>query len=451
MSLFISILFMFPLYGICKDVPYFHALNGDEYDVQFQADFQTEFRTQADIASLTNEQKVRFINEFVHPTVKYINGPMTHRQLGGIQRNIKIHMLWNQSFEKQNRVYVPYIYQGTWILHKDFFFQNIKTVPVPMTAGVLSTPRWDRCTESHGQYPDMSLFWYYWDPERSGCDHKLGVQYQIIPIQLKKMTVNQKLSYPEYSRLIRSRANGEKEFRITLAFGYAEDNSRPNPDMDQDIGAREYRKVINYMRQQRFQGFQEQPILPREYEPENSSQTAMGYRYWVIRDGIQYVIQVVISSEIDQMLIFAKSFARDHDSFFAWFGHSRVGWGFDADRMRDYLTHQSNLYKVTSLYQIVYWAGCNSYSYYTLPFFQMKAGPQDPLGTRNLDIISNGLPSYFSINALKAKIMLKHILNWKMKSSYQQIIQELEREASRYGFRHVLINVMGDEDNSKLD
>lgn len=135
------------------------------------------------------------------------------------------------------------------------------------------------------------------------------------------------------------------------------------------------------------------------------------------------------------MDIFADSYAKKHEGFFGWFGHSRVGSGFDAEQFRRNVERHPETFSLSPDYQIIYWAGCNSYSYYTLPFFEMKAAlnfEQDPNGTKKLDLISNALPSLFSFNAYNADVFLQALLNWKKPTSYQVLI---------------IVNVLGDEDN----
>jgi hypothetical protein len=140
------------------------------------------------------------------------------------------------------------------------------------------------------------------------------------------------------------------------------------------------------------------------------------------------------------MDIFAKSFAHDHDSLFSWLGHSRVGSGFDANKFGQIVRSDPSYYSISNEYQVIYWGGCNSYSYYTLPFFDFKAKASngaDPKGTKNLDIIANGLPSYFSLNSINATIVVNAFLNWPAKSSYQSIVNQLESRANSFG-THVL-------------
>lgn len=151
------------------------------------------------------------------------------------------------------------------------------------------------------------------------------------------------------------------------------------------------------------------------------------------------------------MELFAQSYAHDHDGFFSWFGHSRVGSGFDAEQFDSMLKYNPEYYSLTSQYQLVYWAGCNSYSYYTQPFFKQKSKldpANDPTGSKNLDIIANGLPSLFSFNADNAIILHKALLSWENTTSYQKIVTQLEKRAAR-SYYSVLVNILGDEDNVK--
>jgi hypothetical protein len=150
------------------------------------------------------------------------------------------------------------------------------------------------------------------------------------------------------------------------------------------------------------------------------------------------------------MKIFAKSFAHDHDSYFAWFGHSRVGSGFDAENFKYMVSQNPTYYSISPNYQLIYWGGCNSYSYYTRPFFKVKARafPKiDPKGTKNLDIIANGLPSYFVLYSEIAMIQLQALLNWEHPTSYQSMVDQTENVVKNFGATALSV-VLGDEDNN---
>ena len=108
-----------------------------------------------------------------------------------------------------------------------------------------------------------------------------------------------------------------------------------------------------------------------------------------------------------------------------------------------------DVFNITKNHQLIYWAGCNSYSYYTKPFFDFKVDifNQDFKGTKGLDIISNGLPSYFSLNAKNAIVLARAFINYAdKKTSYQDIVNQIETQSNLNGI-DVLVNVIGDEDN----
>jgi hypothetical protein len=374
---------------------------------------------------------------------------MTHRTLGGVQRGLQVSVNWQAPVSQQGQIYVPYVYRATWLIGPRFL-QSTQLIPVPFSASLLNTPQWANCSDSSHGDPQLSMLWYYWDPTRPGCDHQENLHYQVVKVDLLNPTEMQKNTAPEYDRLFRRTSQNTGDFTLTFAFGYVEEPAQTNPDTDRDSGAYEYQKFLRFMREKTGNVFQEQPIFQREYGARSPYDAkVMGHRFVSQRGNIRIQLNVVMAGDVDQMDIFSKSFAQDHESFFGWFGHSRVGLGFDSDHLIRKLRTEPQKYSVTNKYQLVYWAGCNSYSYYTVPFFDLKKSLQDPNGTKNLDIVSIGLPSYFALNAINAQVMAKHLLSWQARPTYQTIINELEFEAHKRGFRQVLINVLGDEDNMR--
>jgi len=193
-------------------------------------------------------------------------------------------------------------------------------------------------------------------------------------------------------------------------------------------------------------GFRESPLRQSDI---TEGRTIIGAQFTGVKSGVQIRVSIIAAAGVDQMDIFARSYAQNHESFFAWFGHSRVGAGFDADLFQEKLAHWPAKYSVSPEYQIVYWGGCNSYSYYTNPFFELKSRLNplgDPNGTSKLDLISNTLPSLFAFNAENAHISLQVLLNWQNPTSYQKWINQIEQHARSRGFE-VMVNVLGDEDN----
>lgn len=423
----------------------FYAPKAKEQVVEFDGVFLTEWKSLSSVMEMNLEEREQYKHLRVFPTLKFLFGPLTNRQIGNPQRGETVELRWLEAKMQGDRVALPYSYRGTWILSEKI--SSGFSLPVPLDAEDLYTPNWKRCTDSHPDHQNSYYYWYYWDPDRYGCEHKQMGLYQTVKVKFGEKTVEQSLSFPEYEKLLQGGTKRDA-LRMTFAFGYVEDVSNPKPDSDRDAGMRGYQDFLSRVRVQ-LSGFQETDIRQGEYLSAGQPNVTIGHRFTGKWNNQSVVVNVVAAAGIDQMEIFAKSFAHDHDSFFGWLGHSRVGSGFDADRFRSMLKRNPDYYTISSQYQLVYWGGCNSYSYYTLPFFDIKArasGGLDPKGTKGLDIIANGLPSYFHLNAENADIIFEHLLNFESKPSYQTILQKIEDRAGMSGI-DVLVAVLGDEDN----
>ncbi len=421
-----------------------YSSKGTERQVSFTAFYQTQY-TDLD-AVKANPSAVG--NWEISRTVRFLFGPLVLREWGGPQRDEKISIRVQDAQLQNGLVYVPYDYSASWLITRDFPIGQV-SFPVPFQGDMQNTPNWVKCGDAEPEHQDAGFFWYFWDPSRSGCDHQLGVHYQNVALNFGAESAQTTESFPEYSRMIQT-VNGEKVLQMTFAFGYVNDADQPNPFQDYDPGMREFQKFERKAGKTLAKlGFQKTAILQSEYEG-GSSELTIGSRYTGVQNGTKIIVSVVAAAGVDQMMLFAESYAARKEGFFGWFGHSRVGSGFDAQSFQSIMYSNPEHFSLSPDYQLIYWAGCNSYSYYTLPFFDMKSqlNPTlDPKGTKNLDIISNGLPSFFSLNAINAEILLNALLSWEKPTSYQALVNEIEDRAERDGSTLVLVNVLGDDDN----
>lgn len=416
---------------------------GQEKAVTFKALYLTPYRSLEEYKMASVPVSKRQVLNLV----MFLFGPLTHREIAGVHRPEEVVIDELNPIVDGQRVYVRFSYSSRWLIHKPVLNDSALVVPLPYNTDIVYTSGWRNCTDTHPSHQTQSMLWYYWDPSRYKCDHQLGSEYQNVQVELGAAEEQTTLSYPEYQEMIRIEGE-QKTLSMTFAFGYVEDSEDPHPYTDVDSGMQEFQTFIRTTNATLApMGFVSESILASSYQKKSNQQ--IGTKWVGDVGGVKFVIKVVSTAGIDQMELFAKSYAQDHDGFFGWFGHSRVGSGFDADQFRKKLVYQPELYTLSSHYQMIYWAGCNSYSYYTTPFFEMKAQlnpSQDPQGTKKLDIISNGLPSYFAFNAINAQVMLNALLAYQKPQSYQQIVSELERHGSSWGVP-VIVNVIGDEDN----
>lgn len=417
---------------------------GREHEVMFDAVYRTQENNLNIFQAMSEVQRQSYAREHILPVMDFLFGPLTHRQMGSPQRTQNIEVNWSQMRLNEGKIELPYRYTGTWIIERSVAGRGRFDIPVPLNEIVVFSSGWRQCGDNDPAHQTRSFYWYFWDPERAGCDQTLGQDYLQATVLIGRQTVNQARSFPEYQRMLDDQA-----VHMTIAFGYVKDSSNPAPETDYDYGARQYREFTQAFRKNWGAQLQETAIPQSEYRGGYRSNLVIGHRFAGTLSGMEVRVNIVIAAAIDQMDLFAQSYAHDHDDIFAWFGHSRVGSGFDADRFRRMLTRDPAYFSVSSKYQLVYWGGCNSYSYYTLPFFELKAraaNGQDPNGTKNLDIIANGLPALFSLNARNALVTANTFLNWDRRTSYQELIKRLEYEARGAGVI-ALVAVLGDEDN----
>lgn len=416
-----------------------YAARAEERRVEFEAVYWTQ-------ATKVSQLQITSLQRDIESTTQFLFGPTTHRNLAGLQKGARIQPHLDRAYLQNNRVMIPYTYQGTWLIESSIAARGALKIPVPLSISDLKTAQWKNCTDSNDEHATWDFFWYYWDPQRYGCDHKPGKQYQEVSVVMGQMTEPTKSSYPEYQNLIRYK-NGEPYLSMTFAFGYVEDVANPKPFTDFDYGMSEFQDFYRLTKKELLaKGFVEKPIYQKDI---TSGNIQIGVKFEGLVDGVHFEVSVIAAAGVDQMDIFTRSYAGKHDGFFGWFGHSRVGSGFDADVFARNLRFYPDEFSISSDYQLVYWAGCNSYSYYTLPFFALKAKafPElDPQGTKKLDLISNGLPSLFDFNSYNAYVLLHALLNWDIPTSYQTIINRIEDNAKSKNYV-VLVNVLGDEDN----
>jgi hypothetical protein len=112
-------------------------------------------------------------------------------------------------------------------------------------------------------------------------------------------------------------------------------------------------------------------------------------------------------------------------------GHSGLGGNLDLTQLPRF---RFNPHK----YQVFFFNGCSSYPYFNGSFFRRKGG------SRNLEVITSGLPTFSSTSGPNTVAFLSRFLDGKPRS-YQTILSEIEASNGDWG--HFLIGVSGDQDN----
>ncbi len=96
---------------------------------------------------------------------------------------------------------------------------------------------------------------------------------------------------------------------------------------------------------------------------------------------------------------------------------------------------------IAGQYAVVFMNGCDTYAYVDSELWDDHAAvnPDDPNGTKYLDIVTNAMPAYFRSDAGATMAFVKGLLNYDEPKTFEQIFKEVDSSQ--------IILVSGEEDN----
>ena len=235
---------------------------------------------------------------------------------------------------------------------------------------------------------------------------------------------------------------------MDVLFGMDDPSKERNPWNSDDINASNFRSIVELLRQR---GYRDHRVWTRQ-----DFQSFIGLAEGSYGDpyvmeltkptpaGITLIARVFfgpsgMNEDSSPFHFFLKS-AVENSSIFIYSGHSGLGAHLDLQGIES--LYGFRIQPNPNLYQIYFINGCTTYSYYNEMFFQRKASAQDPRGTRNLDVITNGLATYFSVIDTTDFYLFDAVTNWadgRGALSYQRLADSSDTQ-NLYG-------VNGDEDN----
>lgn len=380
----------------------------------------------------------RQILDQVDQQVTHLFGPMGEATVVAVPRgNHQISQI--RVAPKGNGAWtINYLYQGTIVVKNT----PESTYPVVLPVNPDTAYR-DECTDPHYQVPEY--FWYFWNPYRRGCRMQEGRDFLVLTGNLQRLP-NTKVSFPEYERL----ADAQGTIRISLLMGMDDPGLGRDPNRSKDVNATNYRALKNgflnsgwsarRLDLREIQQIVQEPI-PRGDEPFVEEFTKISGRGTQAKK-----LSLLIffgASGIDENAVSFQWFLKDameKSSIMIYAGHSGLGEHLDLkaiEKERGFVIRPA-----MDRYQIYFFNSCSSYPYYNSQYFARKIQPQDPRGTRQLDILTNGLSTYFHVlpdtifalvNAVDAAAA------GRLRVNYQTLARQIDTGN--------LFGVNGDEDN----
>lgn len=398
-----------------------------EVDYSYEAYVEVPYDdTFVDAAEAARFQAQHMFGVFSSPTTVITMGvnPELSGGIGAPKGYMQIEVLDEELYTKsqQEMIRIYYRNSGQIILHKTAAEKiiNAGSFSIPLPTNPFKIYR-KKCTDSY--YNSFDDFWYFYDPFRSGCEHLSQEPLSQEVVFYVKPTQSRNIQRSAELPLLRGDNGNGDLFSIYIIQGFSEDKKDPNDD-----GRLNFEKTHTYLLNKGFL-----------YEKLKSNQKYPLYLYSKdvnLSDGRTIHIQVhslLVETAIEsRSKIFAEFFKKAiHDADVVIYeGHSGLGGNLNIPE----LEAKAGKFIFPNKKQIYFFDSCSSYSYYLDHFNAYKT-------KTNIDVITNGLSSYFHTSPL----VLQEFLNYLVSSDNRnfQWLTILKKMESVLDHQTYLINVGG--------
>jgi hypothetical protein len=414
-----------------------------------------KFTTTVEIISET-KPLMATVKEQIENQVTYLFGPMERAKYSAAPKedhkisNIKIQKKQISANSETNVFEISYTYQGTIVLESGP--QKYYDVILPINPSTIFQQalvnKENPCTDEH--YSSEGDFWYFWSPAPAypNCKLKEGVDYRIVRGEIERIKPESKRTYPEFQRLAH-----DGIIDVHMFFGMNEVVDSINPQQSRDVNAETYRNVRESLVKMGFETHQwsKAEIKKITQAPGSDADYVLPFVEEAIKDfpnkNIKMRVRLMFGEtgieENSQAFHYLFKDALSNSSVMIFDGHSGLGGNLDLDTIAS--TRNFKLKPNPNRYQIYFFNSCTSYTYYNTLYFQKKrkrASLVDPKGTKNLDLMANGLSTTFDSMGSSNLALINAIYLWATKSqwtSYQTLVSRIDSDN--------LFTINGDEDN----
>lgn len=415
----------------------FAARNSFEARLKFQ--FEVRYR---------GANSHRAALEAVDDQVQYLFGPMGVRSPLAVPKNkYSTRIIDLKAYGSSQSTWVArYEYDG--IIQVENTVGNTLEVLLPYNPSTIyrasrgANGRYP-CTDPH--YQSEGDFWYFWNPENRNCPLREGTHYAKVEGQITPIA-NTELTYPEYGRLVRE-SNGVQTIRFDMLYGMDDVSKGKDPRTSADLSADSYRSLTSLLEDKGFQAgerWRRAELDAVIVDPNEDYGDPFVIEYTKQVRGIRFVVRIFFgaSGAAEDSLPF-HYFLKDaieNASVLIYSGHSGLGASLDLDWIESTRGFTIDFDKRN--YQIFFMNGCSTYTYYNRMFFDRKKSSRDSQGTKNLDVLTNGLATYFDVMDTSDFYLINAVYGWARGNrpvSYQRLADMTDSD-NLYG-------VNGDEDN----
>ncbi len=281
------------------------------------------------------------------------------------------------------------------------------------------------CVDSGAHDVDSGSIWYYYRPRASGCSL---ADADVVKVQAAVVVSPENTTgkYPEYNKVWEDGA-----LNIVAIFGKYEDGATTSSDS----GIAAYAAFVRAMKTE-LQSFAlvttpaALPTSPGVETPEVTFEATLSPTRKV----------KVVAMLVDNVRTAGAAFDARYSELstradlIAYNGHAGLGANVRA------LSQKGRF--VAGQYAIFFMNGCDTYAYVDGSLAQARArlNPDDPTGTKYMEIVTNGMPAFFSSMPAASMALARGLMKPDAPLTYEQLFKNVDRSQA--------VMVTGEEDNT---
>jgi hypothetical protein len=280
------------------------------------------------------------------------------------------------------------------------------------------------CVEWGAHDVDAGSMWYYYRPDRSGCQ-LADADVVKVTAAVSVSTINSTGKYPEYHKVWE-----DNRLKVVAIFGKYEDGATSSSD----AGIAAFNEFVGMM--QRTLASYDLVTVPATI-PDSPGVANPDISFTGTLPGGRTI--EVTALLVDNIASTTAEFDARYNALssradlIAYNGHAGLGQNVRA------LARKGNW--VSGQYVIVFMNGCDTYAYVDGSLAQTRAAvnPDDPTGTKYMEFVVNAMPAYFASDAEATTAIIDGLLKIDAPMTYEEIFKGIDTSQ--------IVLVTGDNDN----
>lgn len=276
------------------------------------------------------------------------------------------------------------------------------------------------CAEAGAHDVSPGNLWYYYRPKQSKCT-PADADVVKVKASVVKSLENTEGKYPEYHKVWE-----DKELRVVAIFGKYESGATTSSD----AGISAYDRFVSSMKA--FSGSKLTPAVSGSPGVKNPDVLVEA----PLADGRKLIVNALLVDEVssapETFYTRYEGLSTEADIIF-YNGHAGLGQNVRALARRGEFR--------AGKYQIVFMNGCDTFAYVdgSLAKTRSTVNPDDPSGTKYMDMVTNAMPAFFSSMPAASTALIKSLSDPTKPKTYQEIFAQIDSSQ--------VVVVTGEEDN----